>query len=390
LSEPIAQAIQENDLVAVAVLSGNRNFVGRVHAQVRASFLASPPLVIAYALAGTVNIDLTTEPLGQDPQGQPVYLRDLWPTNEEIQQVIENTMNADMFIESYRSLCDGDENWRHLPGAEGELFAWDRASTYIQEPPFFQHISLEPEAIQDILGMRALVVLGDSITTDHISPAGNFALTSEAGRYLNSKGVERKDFNTYGARRGNHEVMVRGTFGNIHLRNRLTPDKEGPYTLYLPDAQEHTIYEAAVRYQQQGTPLLVIAGQEYGCGSSRDWAAKGPALLGVRVVLAESFERIHRSNLVGMGVLPLQFKPGENMATLGLTGTESFDIRGINSSLRPRQEITVAASKADGQVISFQTIARLDNHMEVSYYQQGGILPHMLRKMMMPTVSKGL
>jgi aconitate hydratase len=262
------------------------------------------------------------------------------------------------------------------------LFSWDSTSTYIQEPPFFHNLSLEQESVQDINRARALVFLGDSITTDHISPVGNFALTSEAGQYLREKGVERKDFNTYGARRGNHEVMARGTFNNIRLRNRLTPDKEGPYTLHFPDAEEMSIYEAAMRYQQEGTPLLVIAGKEYGCGSSRDWAAKGPALLGVRAVLAESFERIHRSNLVGMGLLPLQFKLGDSATSLKLTGTEIYDIKGISQSLQPGQEVTVIAHRASGQTISFRAIARLDNQLEISYYQQGGILPSMLRKVM--------
>lgn len=381
LPEAIANALQEHTIVAASVLSGNRNFEGRIHAQVRASFLASPPLVVAYALTGTINIDLTTDPLGQDQHGQPVYLRDIWPSSEEIQEVIQKTMTTDMFVNDYASLCEGDENWQSLPGSEGELFAWNPASSYIQEPPFLCHLSLEQESVDDICGAYALVVLGDSITTDHISPVGNFSPTSEAGQYLLAHGVERQDFNTYGARRGNHEVMVRGTFHNIRLRNQLTPEREGPYTKHFPSGEEVSIYEAAVRYQQTKTPLLVIAGKEYGCGSSRDWAAKGPALLGIRAVLAESFERIHRGNLVGMGILPLQFQSGDSVASLGLSGTETYDITGIQS-LQPSQAVKITAHKTDGQTVSFQAIARLDNQLEVFYYQQGGILPSMFRKVM--------
>ncbi len=382
LPEPVAEAVQENDLVVAAVLSGNRNFEGRIHPQVQASFLASPPLVVAYALAGTVDIDLTKEPIGTDINGEAVYLRDIWPTKEEVQEVIDKSITPEVFEQDYAHVFDGDELWRSLPNTEGELFKWDPDSTYIQEPPFFQNMPLEPEPVRNIRGARVLAVLDDSITTDHISPAGNFAATSPAGKYLIEHGVERRDFNTYGARRGNHEVMVRGTFGNIRLRNRLVPETEGYYTVHLPDDEQTTIYEASMRYQQEGIPLLVIAGKEYGSGSSRDWAAKGPLLLGVRAVIAESFERIHRSNLVGMGILPLQFKPGESKESLGLTGREMYDIEGIEDSLKPHQEVTVKVRRENGTMFSFQVIARLDSHIDVTYYKNSGILLTVMRRLM--------
>jgi len=382
LPDPVAEAVQDNDLVVAAVLSGNRNFEGRIHPQVRASFLASPPLVVAYALAGTVDIDLTKDPLGTDVNGEAIYLRDLWPTQEEVRDLVAKSITPELFEENYAHVFDGDEHWRSLPNTEGELFNWDPNSTYIQEPPFFHDMSPGPQPVKDIQGARVLVVLDDSITTDHISPAGNFAATSPAGKYLLEHGVEKRDFNTYGARRGNHEVMVRGTFGNIRLRNRLVPGKEGYYTIHLPDGEETTIYDASVRYQQEGVPLLVIAGKEYGSGSSRDWAAKGPLLLGVRAAIAESFERIHRSNLVGMGILPLQFKPGENKESLGLTGKEVYDIEGIEKGLKPRQEVTVKVTREDGSTFSFQTIARLDSPIDVTYYENGGILLTVLRRLM--------
>jgi aconitase A len=382
LPEPVAEAVQENDLVVAAVLSGNRNFEGRIHPQVQASFLASPPLVVAYALAGTVDIDLTKEPVGTDINGEAVYLRDLWPTKEEVQKVIDKSITPEVFEQDYAHVFDGDEHWRSLPNTEGELFMWDANSTYIQEPPFFQHMPLEPEPVKGMRGARALAMLDDSITTDHISPAGNFAATSPAGKYLIEHGVEKRDFNTYGARRGNHEVMVCGTFGNIRLRNRLVPGTEGYYTVHLPDGEQTTIYEASVRYQQEGIPLLVIAGKEYGSGSSRDWAAKGPLLLGVHAVIAESFERIHRSNLVGMGILPLQFKPGENKESLELTGREVYDIEGIEAGLKPHQEVTVKVTREDGTTFSFQAIARLDSHIDVTYYKNGGILLTVMRRLM--------
>jgi aconitate hydratase len=382
LAEPVAEAVQENDLVVAAVLSGNRNFEGRIHPQVRASFLASPPLVVAYALAGTVDIDLTKDPIGTDANGEAVYLRDLWPTQKEVSEVVAQSVTPEVFAKNYASVFEGDEHWRSLSNSTGELFDWDPNSTYIQEPPFFQGMSPEPQGMKNIRGARVLAMLDDSITTDHISPAGSFSPTSPAGRYLIEKGVEKRDFNTYGARRGNHEVMVRGTFGNIRLRNHLTPDKEGYYTVHLPDGEQTTIYEASMRYQQESVPLLVIAGKEYGSGSSRDWAAKGPLLLGVRAVIAESFERIHRSNLVGMGILPLQFKQGESKESLGLTGQEVYDIEGIEEGLKPRQEVTVKITREDGSTSSFQTFARLDSPIDVTYYENGGILPTVLRRLM--------
>jgi aconitate hydratase len=382
LAEPVAEAVQDNDLVVAAVLSGNRNFEGRIHPQVRASFLASPPLVVAYALAGTVDIDLTKDPIGVDVNGEHVYLRDIWPSQQEINEVVARSLSPEAFKQSYAHVFDGDEHWRALSNSTGDLFEWDPNSTYVQEPPFFKDLSDEPEPVKDIHGARVLAVLDDSITTDHISPAGSFAPSSPAGQYLIEHGVERRDFNTYGARRGNHEVMVRGTFGNIRLRNRLVPGKEGYYTLHLPDGEETTIYDASMRYQQESVPLLVIAGKEYGSGSSRDWAAKGPLLLGVRAVIAESFERIHRSNLVGMGILPLQFKPGDSKESLKLTGHEVYEITGIEQDLRPRQEVTVKVTREDGSTFTFQTIARLDSAIDVVYYKNGGILQTVLRRLM--------
>ncbi|MDQ2903103.1 MAG: aconitate hydratase AcnA [Chloroflexota bacterium] len=381
LSEPVAEAVQDNDLVVAAVLSGNRNFEGRIHPQVRASFLASPPLVVAYALAGTVDIDLTTDPVGTDINGEKVYLRDIWPSQEEVRDVVASAITPELFERNYAHVFDGDEHWRALTNSSGALFEWDPNSTYIQEPPFFKDMPLEPEPGKDIHGARVLAVLDDSITTDHISPAGNFAANSPAGQYLVEHGVERRDFNTYGARRGNHEVMVRGTFGNIRLHNHLAGDKEGYYTMHLPDGEVTTIYEASMRYQEEGVPLLVIAGREYGSGSSRDWAAKGPLLLGVRAVIAESFERIHRSNLVGMGILPLQFHQGENKESLKLTGHEVYDIEGIAQGLKPRQEVTVKGTREDGSTFTFQTTARLDSPIDVTYYDNGGILQTVLRRL---------
>jgi aconitase A len=382
LPEPVAEAVQDNDLVVAAVLSGNRNFEGRIHPQVRASFLASPPLVVAYALAGTVDIDLTKDPVGTDSNGEAVYLRDIWPSQEEVRGVVTKAVTPEVFSRNYASVFEGDEHWRSLTNASSELFEWDPNSTYIQEPPFFLGMSIEPEPVKDVHAARVLALLDDSITTDHISPAGNFAPSSPAGQYLQAKGVERRDFNTYGARRGNHEVLMRGTFGNIRLRNRLVPDKEGYYTVHLPDGEQTTIFEASEKYQQEGVPLLIIAGKEYGSGSSRDWAAKGPLLLGVRAVIAESFERIHRSNLVGMGILPLQFKQGENKESLGVTGKETYDIVGIEKGLKPRQEVEVNVTREDGSQFSFQTIARLDSPIDVTYYENGGILPTVLRRLM--------
>lgn len=380
LPEPIAEAVQENDLVVAAVLSGNRNFEGRIHPQVRASFLASPPLVVAYALAGTVDIDLTTKPIGTDANGEVVYLRDIWPTQEEVRNVVAQAVTPEVFSKNYARVFEGDEHWRSLSNSTGALFQWDHNSTYIQEPPFFRDMSSEPAQVKDIHGARVLVMLDDSITTDHISPAGSFSEKSPAGQYLSEQGVQKRDLNTYGARRGNHEVMVRGTFGNIRLRNRLVEGKEGYYTVH--DSEEMTIYDASIRYQQEGVPLLVIAGKEYGSGSSRDWAAKGPLLLGIRAAIAESFERIHRSNLVGMGILPLQFCQGENKESLGLTGRETYDIVGIEHDLKPHQQVTVKVTREDGSTFAIQTIARLDSAIDIVYYKNGGILPTVLRKLL--------
>ena len=382
LSEPVAEAVQENDLVVAAVLSGNRNFEGRIHPQVRASFLASPPLVVAYALAGTVDIDLTSDPVGVDTDNQPVYLRDIWPSQQEINTVVSKAVTPEVFSKNYAHVFDGDEHWQSLSNSTGPIFDWDPDSTYIQEPPFFKDTSTEPTPVQDIHDARVLVMVDDSITTDHISPAGSFAEKSPAGQYLIEHGVAKRDFNTYGARRGNHEVMIRGTFGNIRLHNHLANGKEGYYTTHLPDGEETTIYDASVRYQQEGVPLLVIAGKEYGSGSSRDWAAKGPLLLGIRAAIAESFERIHRSNLVGMGILPLQFKNSENKESLGLTGHETYTITGIEQGLHPRQDITVNVKREDGSTFSFQTTARLDSPIDVTYYTNGGILPTVLRRLL--------
>ncbi|GCE27360.1 aconitate hydratase A [Dictyobacter alpinus] len=382
LSEPIAEAIQDNDLIVAAVLSGNRNFEGRIHPQVRASFLASPPLVVAYALAGTVDIDLTTDPIGTDVNGDKVYLRDIWPTQEEIRDLVQKAVTPEVFSKNYAHVFEGDEHWQALSNSTGPIFEWDPASTYVQEPPFFKDIKPEPAPVKDIHGARVLVMVDDSITTDHISPAGSFNEKSPAGQYLVEHGVARRDFNTYGARRGNHEVMVRGTFGNIRLRNRLVGGKEGYYTVHLPDGAETTIYEASEQYQKDGVPLIVIAGKEYGSGSSRDWAAKGPLLLGVRAAIAESFERIHRSNLVGMGILPLQFKAGESKESLNLTGRETYEIAGIEQGLKPRQEVSVQVTREDGSTFTFQTIARLDSAIDVTYYENGGILPTVLRRLL--------
>jgi aconitate hydratase A / 2-methylisocitrate dehydratase len=383
LFEPVAEAVRGEDLVVAAVLSGNRNFEGRIHPQVRASYLASPPLVVAYALAGTMDLDLTSEPIGRDPNGDAVYLRDIWPTTGEIAEAMGQAVTPEVFAAEYAHVFDGDEHWRGLPlpKAGSGLFAWDADSTYVRKPPFFEGLAPEPPALADITGARVLISVGDSITTDHISPAGSIPSTSPAGQYLQEHGVTPRDFNSYGARRGNHEVMVRGTFANIRLRNLLAGGKEGYYTTYLPTGEETTIYDASMRYQAEGTPLLVIAGKEYGSGSSRDWAAKGPLLLGIRATLAESYERIHRSNLVGMGVLPLQFKPGESRESLNLTGHETYDIVGIAGELKPRQEMTVRVRGEDGATREFTAIARLDSPIDIRYYRNGGILQTVLRRL---------
>jgi aconitate hydratase len=383
LPEEVGQAVTDNDLVVAAVLSGNRNFEGRIHPQVRASYLASPPLVVAYALAGTVDIDLTHDPIGEDPNGQPVYLREIWPSPREVLETLEQVVKPEVFTAEYAHVFDGDDRWRALPIPEAgdSLYTWDDASTYVRKPPFFDGLQLEPAPRGNIMGARTLISVGDSITTDHISPAGSFPSASPAGQYLIEHGVQQRDFNSYGSRRGNHEVMMRGTFANIRLRNALANGKEGYWTTHQPDGEEMTIFDASMRYQQEGTPLIVLAGKEYGSGSSRDWAAKGPLLLGIQATIAESYERIHRSNLVGMGILPLQFQPGESRDSLGLTGHETFDILGIDGELKPRQLMTVRVTADDGTVQEFQAIARLDSPIDIRYYRNGGILQTVLRRL---------
>ena len=386
LDDAVAAAVEANDLVVAAVLSGNRNFEGRIHPLARASYLASPPLVVAFALAGRVDIDLTTEPLGTGSDGRPVFLADVWPAPEEIRSVIADSIDPELFRATYATVFEGDERWRALPIPSGDRYAWQTESTYIAKPPFFDGVTLDPAPIRDIVGARVLAVLGDSVTTDHISPAGSIAPWSPAGQWLQAHGVGPLEFNSYGARRGQHEVLIRGTFGNIRLRNRLVDDKEGPYTVHLPDGEQGFIYDVAMRYAAEGVPLAILAGREYGSGSSRDWAAKGPALLGVRVVLAESYERIHRSNLVGMGVLPLQFGQGQTAASLGLTGREVYAVTGLEGRLTPRQTVSVTAFRdpatgGDGGQRRFEAIARLDGPIDVEYYQQGGILPTVLRRL---------
>jgi aconitate hydratase len=381
LPEPVAEAVEENGLVVAAVLSGNRNFEGRIHPQVRASYLASPPLVVAYALAGTVDIDLRTEPLGRDKNGKPVYLRDIWPSSEEVRRTVASAIDSGIFKETYDHIFDGEERWAALQVPTGALYEWDDASTYLREPPFVQGISSEPPTMTDISGARVLVMVGDSVTTDHVSPAGAIAPGSPAAKYLTDHGVAPRDFNSYGSRRGNHEVMVRGTFANVRLRNELVPGVEGGWTKHFPDDEGMTIYDAAMRYQQEGVPLLVITGKEYGTGSSRDWAAKGTALLGVRAVISESFERIHRSNLIGMGVLPLEFMPGFSRVSLGLTGAEVYHIEGLSGGLEPKKQLIVRAVAADGKETSFPVLARIDSPLEVQQYRHGGILPFILRKL---------
>ncbi len=382
LPDEVVQAITSADLVAAAVLSGNRNFEGRIHPYVRANFLASPPLVVAYALAGRVDLDLLNEPLGQDQNGQPVYLREIWPTNQEIQQAVAQAVQPGMFKEKYANVFSGNPTWNAIEFGEAVLFPWQPDSTYIQEPPFFAGLQREIPGVQEIHNARALAVLGDSITTDHISPAGAFAPNSPAGKYLVEHGVTPRDFNSYGSRRGNDRVMTRGTFANIRLKNRLLPGVEGGVTLHLPDGEKMSIYDAAMKYSQEGVPLVILAGKEYGAGSSRDWAAKGALLLGVRAVLAESFERIHRSNLVGMGVLPLQYMPGENLESLGLTGEELFSIEGLSDAIQPKSIVTVRAESEDGSALTFEAIARLDTIIEVDYYRNGGILHTVLRNLL--------
>ena len=382
LPEAVSNAVEENELVVSAVLSGNRNFEGRIHAQVRAAFLASPPLVVAYALAGTVDLDLTTDPIGCDPNGEPVYLHDIWPTQEDVRAAVEAAVDPAMFREEYAMVFAGDERWQSLDVPDGDTYHWRDDSTYVQLPPFFADVS-EAAPPADIQGARVLALLGDSVTTDHISPAGSIAKTSPAGRYLIEHDVPVHEFNSYGSRRGNHEVMIRGTFANIRLRNQLVGGKEGNWTRHLPSGEEMSVYDAAMRYIAEGTPLIVIGGKEYGTGSSRDWAAKGTLLLGVKAVLVESFERIHRSNLVGMGVLPMQFLPGENAASLGLTGEETFDVIGVDA-ISPRQRLQLRARKPDGDTVEFAAIARIDSPVEAEYFRNGGILQTVLRRLTQP------
>ena len=380
LAEPIARAIEDEQLVAAAVLSGNRNFEGRISRLVRANYLASPPLVVAYALAGRMDIDLYRDPLGTDRDGNPVLLRDLWPSQAEIQEAVQ-TIRPEMFTTQYGSIFDGTDEWQALEVPAGDHFAWDPDSTYIKLPPFFEELPREPAPTMDIANARALAVLGDSITTDHISPAGSIPEDTPAGRYLIERGVAPKDFNSYGARRGNHEVMMRGTLANVRLRNALAPGTEGGWTQHLPEGDQLSIFDAAMRYRDEGVPLIIIAGNQYGGGSSRDWAAKGPALLGVRAVIAASYERIHRGNLIGMGVLPLQFQQGQSLESLGLTGRERFDVSGVAEGLSPGKELSVRATADDGEETSFTVTARLETPVEVEYYQHGGILPFVLRQL---------
>ena len=377
LPEPVEAAISQGKLVAASVLSGNRNFEGRVHAAVRANYLASPPLVVAYALVGDVNTDITSEPLGTGTDGKPVYLKDIWPSAAEVEATIAQNLSSAMFRKVYADVFRGDANWQNLDVPTGSTFGWQADSTYIQNPPFFQGLDKTPKPVQAIRGARCLAVLGDSVTTDHISPAGNIAKDSPAGQYLIGLGVSPKDFNGYGARRGNHQVMMRGTFANVRLKNALVPDREGWWTRHLPSGETTTIFDASMRYQQDGTPLCILAGVEYGSGSSRDWAAKGPMLLGIRFVIAQSYERIHRSNLVGMGILPLQFLPGESAATLGLSGSETFDV--LATEVRPGDKVQVKATASDGKALVFETVARIDTPVELEYHKNGGILPYVLR-----------
>ncbi|MCE7885207.1 MAG: aconitate hydratase AcnA [Actinobacteria bacterium ATB1] len=380
LPDPVAAAIDEGELTVAAVLSGNRNFEGRIHPQVRASYLASPPLVVAYALAGTVQTDLTQDPIGRDADGKPVMLADIWPTDEEIGEALGSVI-SDTFTQRYETVFEGDLRWRELKGSTGMSFGWDPESTYVREPPFFKGLSRDATPPEDVVGAMALAVLGDSVTTDHISPAGAIPADGPAGQWLQEHGVETRDFNSFGSRRGNHEVMIRGTFANIRLRNRMVTPREGGFTIHVPTGDEVTIFEAARRYAEKGTPLVIVAGKEYGSGSSRDWAAKGTRLLGVRAVIAESYERIHRSNLIGMGVLPLQFK-GENAASLGLEGTEVYNIPGIAPGLTPGAELTVTASRRDGTEVSFPVLCRIDSVVEAEYYRNGGVLQYVLRGML--------
>jgi aconitate hydratase len=380
LPDVVSALIDEHSLVAAAVLSGNRNFEARVHPQVRANYLASPMLVVAFALAGRVDIDLEREPLGTDTEGAPVFLKDIWPSAAEIRDTMAAALRPELFERQYSTVFDGDESWQQLEVPEGSRYAWDSSSTYVQEPPFYQNLSTEPAALVDITGARVLAVLGDSVTTDHISPAGSIPKNGPAARYLKEHGVEQTDWNTFGSRRGNHEVMMRGTFGNVRIKNALVPDREGNWTMHFPSGEVVSIYDAAMRYVETGTPLVILTGKEYGTGSSRDWAAKGTTLLGVKAVIAESYERIHRSNLVGMGVLPLAYEEGVDRKILGLTGRETISISGIAEGLTPGGTVTVTARDEEGRETVFQAVVRLNSPVELEYLRHGGILQRVLRQ----------
>jgi aconitate hydratase len=381
LNPVIEKAIMDNDLNVASVLSGNRNFEARIHQRIQSNFLASPMLVVAFALAGQIDVDLTREPVGLDPNGEPVYLEDIWPANEEIDAWVEKHVKKEFFEIEYGRIYDGDEFWHDLPDIKSLTYAWDNRSTYIKNPPYFEGFQVNPTPLGDIVGARALAFLGDTVTTDHISPAGAIPEAYPAGQFLISQGIVPAQFNSYGSRRGNHEVMMRGTFGNIRLKNQLLSGKQGSFTMKYPEGEERFMFDAAMAYKKEGIPLIILAGKEYGAGSSRDWAAKGSSLLGVKAVIVESFERIHRSNLVGMGVLPLLFQEGQGIASLGLKGDEIFSITGIQG-ITPRQALQVSAEKKDGRKITFSVMARLDSDVEVDYFRHGGILPFVLRKLM--------
>jgi aconitate hydratase len=382
LPAEIAEVVTGKNLTVVAVLSGNRNFEGRIHGQVKASYLASPPLCVAYALAGTILCDLTADPLGSSPDGKPVYLTDLWPTAAEVESLVASSVAPEQFDLEYGRIFAGDDKWKSMPAPTGTLFDWDAESTYVREPPYFIDMAAVPAPPSEIAAARVLALFGDSITTDHISPAGSITVDSPAGKYLTEHDVPPAEFNSFGSRRGNHEVMMRGTFGNIRLRNRMVPDVEGPTTVHVPSGDRMSIYDAALRYQRDGTPLIVIAGKEYGAGSSRDWAAKGSALLGVKAIIAETYERIHRSSLVCMGVLPLQFEDGDSAQSLGLTGSETYAVTGIGAGIRPRQGADVSAIRPDGSRVDFRTTVRVDAPAEVEYFRNGGILQMVLRQLL--------
>ncbi|MBU2522319.1 MAG: aconitate hydratase AcnA, partial [Proteobacteria bacterium] len=382
LSKPVADTIKKHNLVVASVISGNRNFEGRISPLTRANFLASPPLVIAFAISGKVTIDFAKEPIALDNDGKPVYLHEIWPSTEEIKKTVKRVVRPEMYKKAYENAFEGSNQWQALPVPEGTLFNWDPKSTYIKEPPFLKDLNKTIPELQDIKGARILALLGDSVTTDHISPAGAIPVDSPAGAYLIDQGLTPSEFNSFGSRRGNHEVMLRGTFGNIRLKNKLVPGIDGGWTVFLPDGKKMTIYEAAMQYQKEATPLLIIAGKNYGTGSSRDWAAKGTYLLGIKAVIAESFERIHRSNLICMGILPLQFKPGENHKSLDLDGTETYEIAGIENKLEPLKELTVFAQGKDSKRTKFRVIARIDSPIELNYYRHGGILAYVLRRLL--------